>query len=236
MGLKVVLFDLDGTLLPMDQDIFVKCYMGALAKKLAPHGYEPQKLVKSVWAGTEAMIRNDGSKSNEAAFWECFTSIHGKEALGDLPLFDEFYEREFGEVKLSCGYNPKAAEAVAEIKSLGLTVALATNPIFPAVATRQRIEWAGLDVSDFAFYTTYENSCRCKPSLGYYRDVITALGVLPEECLMVGNDVGDDMVAKKLGAKVFLMSDCLINKVGEDISVYPQGGFDGLLEYVKELI
>ena len=39
MSVKTILFDLDGTLLPMDQDIFVKDYFGRLAKKLAPIGY-----------------------------------------------------------------------------------------------------------------------------------------------------------------------------------------------------
>ena len=40
--IKTVLFDLDGTLLPMDQDNFVKAYFKNLAIKLAPHGYDPQ--------------------------------------------------------------------------------------------------------------------------------------------------------------------------------------------------
>lgn len=39
--IKVALFDLDGTLLPMDQDAFTRGYFNLLAKKLAPHGYEP---------------------------------------------------------------------------------------------------------------------------------------------------------------------------------------------------
>lgn len=62
--IDTILFDLDGTLLPMDQDVFLKAYMGQLAQSLAQHGYEPKKLVQSVWAGTEAMIRNDGSVTN----------------------------------------------------------------------------------------------------------------------------------------------------------------------------
>ena len=62
------------------------------------------------------------------------------------------------------------------------------------------------------------------------------LGVSAEECLMVGNDVGDDMVARELGMKVFLLTDCLINKNEEDISVYPNGSFTDLLDYVKTLI
>ena len=38
MRIKAVLFDLDGTLLPMDQDHFVKTYFQLLAQKLAPFG------------------------------------------------------------------------------------------------------------------------------------------------------------------------------------------------------
>jgi FMN phosphatase YigB (HAD superfamily) len=61
------------------------------------------------------------------------------------------------------------------------------------------------------------------------------LGVCPEECLMVGNDVGEDMIAETLGLRVFLMTDCLINRGNKDISAYPQGSFDELLAYVKQL-
>ena len=53
---------------------------------------------------------------------------------------------------------------------------------------------------------------------------------------MVGNDVGEDMIAESLGMKVFLMPECLINKKDKDISVYPQGSFEQLIEYIKELI
>ena len=35
MSINAILFDLDGTLLPMDQDLFMKYYFGELAKKLA---------------------------------------------------------------------------------------------------------------------------------------------------------------------------------------------------------
>ena len=52
---------------------------------------------------------------------------------------------------------------------------------------------------------------------------------------MVGNDVGDDMVAQELGMKVFLLTDCLINKHNVDISVYPHGSFEELMEYIRTL-
>ena len=38
MKLKAVLFDLDGTLLPMDQEVFIQSYFKHLARLLAPLG------------------------------------------------------------------------------------------------------------------------------------------------------------------------------------------------------
>ena len=235
MELKTVLFDLDGTLLPMDQEEFTKAYFGLLCAKLAPHGYDSKKLIDGIWAGTAAMVKNDGSCINEEAFWRVFTGIFGDKAINDKPIFDEFYRTDFQLAKENCGYTPKAAELIAKLKVMGLHLILATNSIFPAVATESRIHWAGLEPSDFEFYTTYENSSFCKPNPDYYREILERTGYLPEECLMVGNDTAEDMVAEKLGMKVFLLTDCLINKRNEDISHYPSGGFDELTAYIEEL-
>ena len=102
-------------------------------------------------------------------------------------------------------------------------------------ATERRIKWAGLSKDDFELVTTYENSRFCKPNLNYYRDVISNLGLKGEECLMVGNDVDDDMVAENLGMRVFLIDKYLINKSGKDISRFPRGDFKKLVEYVKAI-
>jgi FMN phosphatase YigB (HAD superfamily) len=235
MCIKAVLFDLDGTLLPMDQNAFVQSYFGLLAQKLAPRGYEPKKLIDGIWAGTAAMVKNDGSSSNETVFWKRFEGLFGPQVREDMPLFEEFYRNEFAGAKAACGYQPQAAEVIALVKEKGLRVVLATNPIFPAVATQNRIRWAGLQPEDFELYTTYENSRHCKPNPAYYVVILEEIGLRPEECLMVGNDVTEDMVAKTLGMQVFLLTDCLINSHGKDISEYPRGGFPELLEVIREL-
>ncbi len=235
MSVTTVLFDLDGTLVPMDQDVFVKDYFTRLAAKLAPQGYDPQQLLDTIWRGTAAMIKNTGDKSNEEVFWKTAVSVYGDKILKDKGYFDEFYETEFDKVKEVCGYNPAAAEAVYKLKKSGYRLALATNPIFPAIATKRRIRWAGLKPEDFELYTTYENINRSKPNPDYFLQVAKRMGASPEECLMVGNDVGDDMAAEKLGMKVFLMTDCLINRDNADISKYPCGGFDELVTYIEGL-
>ena len=232
MPIRYVLFDLDGTLLPMDQNLFLKTYFGGLAKKLAPLGYDGAELFGAIWKGTEAMIRNDGSVLNETRFWNVMREIYGEKIQDAIPYFDEFYEKDFDGVRAVCGFNPKAAETVRSLKQQGYTVALATQPAFPAAATDRRIRWTGLEPSEFAVYTTFENSRFCKPNGEYYLDVARAIGADPRECLMVGNDISDDMPAAKVGMQVFLLTDCLIAKEGEDPTAYPNGSFDELMAYI----
>ena len=236
MNITTVLFDLDGTLLPMDQDVFVKDYFGRLARKLAPYGYEPKKLIESVWAGTKAMVQNTGSVTNEEAFWTACDAYLGCEASKDKANHADFYQNEFNEVKGVCGFEPMAAQIVGWLKKKGIRVVLATNPLFPSIATENRIRWAGLQPEDFEYFTTFENSHYCKPNPDYYREILEQLSLKPEECLMVGNDVREDMVTEQLGMKTFLLTDCLINKENIDISQYPNGGFAQLHTYLKELL
>lgn len=235
MHITTILFDLDGTLLPMDQELFVKTYFGLLAAKAAPHGYAPEQLVQTIWTGTSAMVKNNGPASNETVFWMEFQKAYGEQALQDRKLFDEFYQIEFQKAKESCGFQPLAKEIVQFCKDLGLQTVLATNPIFPAVATQSRIRWAGLTPDDFSLYTTYEDFHHSKPNPDYYREILAAIGRSPKECLMVGNDVAEDMVAQTLGMNVFLLTDCLINEKNEDISQYPHGDFHALKEFLSHL-
>ena len=234
--IKTVLFDMDGTLLPMDVKKIEKLYFKTLAMKLAPRGYDPTKLIGGVLAGLDAMIANDGSVTNEVAFWRVFSRLFGEKAYNDVPAFDEYYRTDFVAAKEACGFNPKAAATVQKLNTRGVKSVLATNPLFPPVAQLARISWAGLSETDFAYITHYENSHYCKPNIKYYEEIVQKLGLNPTECLMVGNDVNEDMIAAQLGMKVFLVTDCLLNPDGKDISVYPHGNFDGLTKYLEEIM
>ena len=225
MPINTVLFDLDGTLLPMDQEQFTRAYFRLLAAKLAPLGYEPQKLIDSIWAGTAAMVNNDGTCTNEEAFWKTFEGIYGQAARRDRETIESFYREEFQQARTACGFTPAAAEIVRRLKREGKTLVLATNPIFPAEATRSRMHWAGLSPEDFVWYTTYENAHFCKPNPRYYEEILQQIDRRPEDCLMVGNDVTEDMVAETLGMSVFLLTDCLINREALELSRFARGGF-----------
>lgn len=236
MSIKAVLFDLDATLLPMNQDEFLKTYFKLLATRMARYGYDPKEVVDGIWKGSYAMIKNDGKCSNEELFWKVFAQAIGEKVLNDRYIFDEFYQQEFDNLKELCGYNPKANMIVKKLKDAGVQIVLATNPMFPSLATEKRAMWAGLDINDFVFYTTYENIGYSKPNPEYYKEIANRLSILPEECLMVGNDASDDMIASTLGMKVFLHTDCLINAKNADISQYPQGNIDQLDEYIKHQV
>jgi len=234
--MNTFIFDLDGTLLPMpNQELFLDTYFNAIAMKMIPHGLDPQVLVKAIWTSTKSMIGNDGTMTNEQRFWEVFCSIMGDDARQMETIFDDFYRNEFVAAKSTTFTHPHAEECIKLLKNKGYQVALATNPLFPRIATHTRIRWAGLVPEDFELITTYENCSYCKPNLEYYQEIITALGKEPQECIMVGNDVKEDMCAARLGMDTYLLKDCLICGEEDDISNFKQGNFDELLEMIKLL-
>ncbi len=233
--IKTVLFDMDGTLLPMEQDKFVEAYFARLAVKLAPRGYVPETLFPAIWKGVAAMVKNDGKRTNDVLFWETFSKILGEHVMSDLPLFEEFYRVEFNGAKEVCGFAPMAKEAVRRLEEKGIERVLASNPIFPMTAQENRIRWAGLSPQDFRYITSYENSRFCKPDPRYYTEIAQKLSLDPKECLMVGNDVKEDGAALYAGMSVFLLTDCLINAENLDYSALPHGDYAALIEFFNRL-
>ena len=233
---KAVLFDLDGTLLPMDQEVFTKTYFHDICKKMMAYGYVPETLSKGIWAGTAAMVGNNGKDTNENVFWKKFTEIFGEKGYADKVHFDEFYANEFEETRRVCGYNPEAARTIRELKSKGIRVILASNPLFPEIAQKKRMQWAGVEIPDFDYITTYENSHYCKPNPQYYTEILKVIGCDAKDCLMVGNDAKEDLIAEAAGLQTFLLTDCMINSENKDITGYSQGSFPELRAYVERWI
>ncbi len=232
--LTTILFDLDGTLLPMNQEVFTKAYFGLLAKRCAPMGIAPDELVPAVWAATKAMVQNDGEMLNRERFWDAFSSILGEDVRSREPEFDRFYGEEFHGAKAATSPTPLAGECVRLLREKGYRLALATNPIFPLVGVHSRMAWAGVDPADFERITHYDNSHYCKPNPDYYREILTAIGAEPADCLMVGNDVREDLCAAELGCGVYLVTDCLEHgDVPHEAAL--QGSFEEFREWVRAL-
>ena len=89
---------------------------------------------------------------------------------------------------------------------------LATNPIFPTSATLERLRWSGVDPAFFRFIPGLETMSTCKPRLEYYLDLATRLNVEPSECLMVGNDMEQDLPASEVGMGTFLVEGQVLSR------------------------
>ncbi len=228
-----ILFDLDGTVLPMDIDYFVKSYFKVLAGKLAKHGYDPEAGIKALQIGTKAMVMNDGSKTNEKAFWDKFFEMI-PEKPDTKSLFEDFYKNEFETVSELFPPNPLVPDVIQISRRYADRIILATNPLFPYFATESRIRWAGLEVNDFEMYTSYEDYHYCKPNVNYYAELFERAGLDAKNCLMVGNDAKEDTVVSELGTDIYLITDYLLNRENRDISVIPHGDFPAFVKWLQE--
>ncbi len=233
--LSTVLFDLDGTLLPFSEEAFTREYFKGLAAKLGPLGFEPEALIKAVWAGTKAMVMNDGAATNDVRFWDTFCELTACDYERTRGLCDDFYTTTFDAVRAVVGPAEYSAKVVRQLRDKGYTVALATNPVFPMVAVRTRLHWIGLELSDFAVVTSYEGCRFCKPNPNYYQGILNQLGAQPQDCLMIGNSVPEDMCFAQMGGRVYLVTDHMENPKGLPFADYPQGSFEALAAYIDAL-
>lgn len=231
--IKCVFFDLDGTLLAMDQDAFTKKYFSLLAQTLAPYGYEPEEFVRGIWQGTKAMIKNDGARTNEAVFWETFAQIFGEKVYSQQDIFDDFYRTAFKGAAACCQPQAGAKELVQRLKDKGYRLVISSNPVFPLVGMEERLAWAGLNKSDFEFISSYENMHFSKPNPAYFSEIASKISLSPQEIVVIGNDVDEDMSASAAGFNVFLATCNLINKWQKDISVYPHGDFAAFEKWLE---
>lgn len=215
--LKYILFDMDGTLLHFDHEEFAREYFTLLGAKLA-HLVEPKQLIRQLLLSTEEMVKNlDENKTNEQVFWDHFIEKLNISAEVLRPVVNQFYVQDFGMLRRVTKSDVNVRKILNTVISKGKGVVVATNPIFPMVAVKQRLEWAGVADIPFQHITSYEKSHFCKPNIEYYQEILQQIACRPEECLMVGNDVEEDLVAAEIGIKTYLVTDNLINSKGLEI-------------------
>ena len=234
--ITTILFDLDGTLIPFDQEEFTQAYFYHLIKKFAPMGYDKDLLIKSIWAGTGSMVKNDGKVTNEDTFKATFSKLMQREYDEMEKSFLEFYANEFDNAKSTLQEDVDRSEFIKALKNKGVKVVLATNPIFPKVAVQTRLNWISLKLDDFDYVTTFENSHYCKPNLDYYREIFEKIGSNPNESIMVGNNALEDMISGELGVKTYLVTDNLENPNKVDIDQFENGSFDFIAGKILEVI
>lgn len=241
--MNTVLFDLDATLLPIDMKEFIDTYMELLSGFLKAKGENPDDIIPSIWKATGAMIENGGLITNEEMFWNVLMEdLESKDEKYDKKFqrrfqkyLDKFYTGDFQMIRYMVRPSQEAHDAVMQLKDKGYGVVLATSPVFPEIAVKERLSWLGFNLKDFDYITTYENSCYTKPNLKYYEHVLKIMDKDPGDCIMVGNDVKEDMCAAELGIDVFLIEDYMLNPDKDDTSMFKSGNWSQFLEYVNDL-
>ncbi len=150
---KAILFDMDGTLIDDSMDTFLPPYFAALTKKLA-HLVPPEKLIAQLQASTRTMVAsNDPAHTMADVFAADFFPKVGVPCETLMPLFDDFYAREYPALRAFINPIPAARDVIARAIARGLRVVIATMPVFPRTALLQRMEWGALADFPYALVT-----------------------------------------------------------------------------------
>ncbi|MGB8252379.1 MAG: HAD family hydrolase [Anaerolineaceae bacterium] len=232
----ILLCDLDGTLLSNSMKNFQPAYLKKLGEHLASQ-LPPDRMLRELLLGTKEMLENDNPLVTlEEAFDAHFYPQLGVEKQTIIDLILDFYRNEFPSLGYLTRQIPEAIEFIQDQISSGNRVVVATNPLFPRIATFNRLVWAGLPVEQvpFELVTTYEFMHFAKPRAAYYAEILAYLGYPKEPVIMVGNDLKEDILAaRQLNIPAFWLT------VSEPINggslEYPLSGtFKQLRDYLIE--
>lgn len=201
---QAILIDLDGTLVDDSMETFLPAYFAALTKKLA-HLIPPDKLIAQLQTSTRAAVMNhDSARTIAEKFAADFFPGIGHSAESLMPLFDDFYARDYPRLRSLVKPIPTARGVLEKIFQRGFQVVLATMPVFPRTAILQRMEWGNIVDLPYSLITDYETMHASKPHSAYYREIAARIGCAPAECVMVGNEIENDIApANRAGMKTF---------------------------------
>lgn len=236
MQCQAVLFDLDGTLLDINMERFLHHYFQEMIAMARARKLPFEQLPQLVNEAVQAMIINrDASKYNCQVFDEHFFPRYQEEESVVRQFFLDFYEEAFPKLTPSCNQFPSIPEIMQMVFNRGLKVVIATNSLYPLTAILQRLNWAGVGAYPYDLITTYENMHFTKPHLEYYQEICQYIGVKPADCLVVGNDIEEDMVASRLGMQTFLLTERVIPAKEEIIIPDYQGNLTDLYALIAGL-
>jgi FMN phosphatase YigB (HAD superfamily) len=235
MAIKAVFLDLDNTLLPIDEKAFYKLYFGGMGQYFAPLGIEAETLLLAVMKGTEAMRANSSNQTNQDVFWSTFnTYLPGKHHVFKQHI-EPFYQQYFPSVQSASHIDPRARILIEKLQQKHKRLFLATNPLFPSMATHQRVAWAGLTLSMFEKITTMENAYACKPNPRYFQLLLDEFSLNPHETIMIGNDWVEDTAAERVGIRTIILSDYAMKEKPKDVSSQSMS-FDELIVQLDEIL
>ncbi len=231
MPVTTVLLDLDDTLITVSMRQFVPAYLDALGQALSRFA-PPSQVAAVVLRATQAMQANtDPDVSNYDAFYSAFLPLLKVEYDEIQPVIDRFYREEYPKLRHYVTPRPQARKLAAHLTGNGYQVVIATHPIFPLTAIRQRMDWGGVLDFPYALITSMETAHFSKPNPAYYQEILDRLDVLPAQALMVGDDPQNDIApARQLGLETWRITN------GRSPIVFPVADHHGTLAEFYERV
>ncbi|MEM9954197.1 MAG: HAD-IA family hydrolase [Chloroflexota bacterium] len=188
--IKAVLLDLDNTLLRNPDHEFAKAFLDLFEQHFRNANYDApsQKLHSAIQAmGHE----QTGQYTNQQVL------IHqlGGTSSETIALIDQFYAEVFPQLQSCIGSMNGASDLIYRLREMDLAVVIATNPIYPHRAIEARMRWANLPLDEdlYALVTSADNMHFAKPDPAYYAEILARVGVEPDEAIMVGDSLRNDI-------------------------------------------
>ena len=205
--IKAVLFDMDDTLLDINLTAFMTTYVAEVSKILSQiSGKSALSFGLSFaqsYLALESKARADGLTNFELLCREferrCGVPLDEPAIRSSIRFYESEVLPKRGDGIVAAHPMPGGLEALEQVERLGLRCALATNPSFSGPCIRTRMRWARIDDAPFERVSHLCNSTRLKPASRYYEEFVSALGLHPQECLMVGNDAKRDFPRPDIG-------------------------------------
>ncbi len=234
-----LLIDLDDTLLTNNVDRFLKQYFRDLSNALAPFVI-PEQMMAAMMTAVKAMqSKTDPAGTMEDVFNQAFYPGIDVPRLELVNVLEEFYRDQFPRLRSLTEQRPEAIELVKNAIQRGWQVVIATNPLFPATAIRQRLTWAGLSPMEipYAWVTDFETSHFCKPNPAYYAEILAQLRWPDGPIVMIGNDLKDDILpAGGLGLPTYWLCENFDqNEMPSRSPASKQGSFDQLENWLESI-
>lgn len=204
--IKAILLDLDDTLLQNPDAAFVPAYLhlaDSYFEKLWGVPHVARVLRRFAQVSCDPRPPHITNSALALALLVEYTSLSEAQIMDDLTTF---YATAFKSLEGCVERVSAAGPLVEHLLRAGYAVVIATNPLYPDDAIRHRLRWAGLpdDFSAYALVTTGDNMHYVKPDPAYYAEIIARVGIEPDEAVMVGDNVENDILpASTLGLNTY---------------------------------
>ncbi|MFW9921965.1 MAG: HAD family hydrolase [Candidatus Thorarchaeota archaeon] len=220
MVINALLFDMDSTIIQIEEYDFSKNYFQLLHNHYFPE-LDMRFFYQSMHEITKNVMINSFPKEfTMETFMREMSSKFNQTPEELYVKFMSFYNNEYDKLEKYISPMKGVKNLMNECIERGFEIIVATTPVFPEVAITKRLKWGGLGDFDFKLVTHAENMHFSKPRVEYYIEILSYIKKKVTECMMIGNEfIGDIVGPTKLGMKTFY---CPVPSINEEFYDSPE--------------